>query len=298
MNRRAIPARWLEFFRNVYTVSTNQADRTSAHLLQEVAVNASICRVSSRILALALIFAGIGCADIVTYSKDSREEGLRLLRAQEYADAAGAFRNATRQNPRDYQSYFYMGQSYAFLNQWQQSVAGYRTSLEVMDATLAGKADTNFRQNVMNGYASAIARSDARDVETDAAVRKAHASAKSNDWFLVAKIHAFRGDPDSAIDAYAKAESIEPGNFFISKERGLYLEKLSQPQKAEPSLRRAYAIDPDDQELVAALRRLGIVPGLSIKEESALAKPLVPKGPIPQPAFLQRTEARVDTPRD
>jgi tetratricopeptide (TPR) repeat protein len=247
----------------------------SLPLLQEVAVN-SLLRASSQFLIAGLICAVAGCADVVTYSKDSRNEGLRLMRAQEYADAAGAFRNATRQNPRDYQSYFYLGEAYA----------------------IAGKDDLEFRQTVLNGYASAIARSDTRDIETNAAIQNAHNSAKASDWFLVAKIYAFRADPDNAIDAYTRAEQIDPTNFYIAKDRGLYLEKRNQQAKAEPSLRRAYAINQDDEEVSAALRRLGIVPGLSLKSENTLANPPLPKGPIPQPKFLQRTDQTAETPRD
>jgi tetratricopeptide (TPR) repeat protein len=265
-----------------------------APLLQEVAVKS----LASRILIAGAVLFAAGCADVVTYSKDSRNEGLRLMRAQEYADAAGAFRNATRQNPRDYQSYFYLGESYAQLSQWQQSVAAYRTSLDVMDSTLAGKEDHEFRQKVMNGYASTIAKSDAREIETNAAIQKAHSTAKANDWFLVAKIYAYRGDPDNAIDAYTRAEQINPDNFYIAKERGLYLEKLNQQAKAEPSLRRAYAINQDDAEVSAALRRLGIVPGLSLKSENTLAQPPLPKGPIPEPNFMKRTDQTAETPRD
>lgn len=253
---------------------------------------------SSRLLIAGLALVA-GCADVVTYSKDSRNEGLRLMRAQEYADAAGAFRNATRQNPRDYQSYYYLGESYAQISQWQQSIAAYRTCLEVMDSTVAGRDDLEFRQTAMNGYASAIAKSDAREIETNAVVQKAHASAKATDWFQVAKVYAFRGDPDNAIDAYTRAEQIDPNNFYISKERGLYLEKLNQQAKAEPSLRRAYALNQDDAEVNAALRRLGVVPGLSLKPENALAKPPLPNGPIPEPNFLQRSNQQTaETPKD
>lgn len=269
----------------------------SSPLLQEVAVKSLL--LASRILTIGALLLAAGCADVVTYSKDSRKEGLRLMRAQEYADAAGAFRNATRQNPRDYQSYYYLGESYAKLNQWQQAIAAYRTSLEVMDSTYAGREDVKFRQTAMNGYASAIAKSDSREVETNAVVQKAHSTAKANDWFLVAKVYAYRGDPDNAIEAYTRAEQIDPNNFFIAKERGLYLEQLNQQAKAEPSLRRAYAIQQDDEEVVAALRRMGIVPGLSLKAENALAQPVVPKGPIPQPKFMERTNTETaETPRD
>ena len=47
-------------------------------------------------------------------------------------------------------------------------------------------------------------------------------------------------------------------------------------------LRRAYAINPNDEQVAAALRRIGVVPGPSLKDRNALATPPVPLGPIPE----------------
>src|SRR5439155_8285276 len=58
----------------------------------EVAVNTSFFFVRS--IAVTLMLVGLaGCADTLTYSKDSRATGLRLMQEKQYPDAAGAFHN-------------------------------------------------------------------------------------------------------------------------------------------------------------------------------------------------------------
>ena len=244
---------------------------------------------SSRIRALAITGIGalwittlFGCADVITYSRDAQREGIKLYRQGDYADAAGAFRNALRQNPRDYQSYYYLGASYEAMTQYQQAIQAYRQGRAAQALSLSGKEDDDFRLRLVNGLASAIAKSDTRDVETDAAAQRANSGQDPSDWFVLAKVYTYRGDADSAIDAYNRACLIEPNNFVYAKEYGLYMEKIGQPRKAEAPLRRAYSLDSSDDQVVMALRRIGVVPGPSLKDESALAKPAIPKGPIPE----------------
>ena len=77
-------------------------------------------------LACALIVGGLaGCAssDVVTFSKDARREGIAKYEAGQYGDASGSFRNATRQNPRDYRSHYYLGACYEQMGQHQQAIA-------------------------------------------------------------------------------------------------------------------------------------------------------------------------------
>ena len=240
-------------------------------------------RFSHRIISV--LFVGItlvGCADIITYSKDSRREGLKLYHEQQYADAAGAFRNAVRQNPLDYQSYCYLGQCEEQLGQHEQAIHAFRTSLEVMSKDIEGKHDTEFRQGVLNGLANAIAKCDQRDTETNDVERRAQTNSSPEEYFILGKIFAYRGDPDSAIDAYNRAMLSDPTNFYIAREYGLYLEHLGQGQKAELPLRKAYGLKQDDEEVNNALRRIGVVPGPGVLDENALAKPLIPRGPIPE----------------
>lgn len=241
------------------------------------------CIVSGSLLGLTLsVLTLAGCADIITYSKDARKEGLKLYGEQQYADAAGAFRNAVRQNPLDYKSYCYLGQSYEQIGQHEQAIHAFRTSLQVMAKDIEGKRDFKFRQDTLNGLANAIAKSDVRDSEVNDVQRRAETNNSAEEWFVLGKIFAYRGDPDSAMDAYNRAMMTDSENFYIAKENGLYLEHLNQGQKAEVPLRKAYAMNQQDEEVNNALRRIGVVPGPGVLDERALAKPLIPRGPIPE----------------
>jgi tetratricopeptide (TPR) repeat protein len=223
----------------------------------------------------------VGCADTVTFSKDAQAKGLTLYNNAEYADAAGAFKNAVRQRPTDYQAWFWLGQSQEKLGQQHEAIHSYRTALDVQTTTLEGKENIPFRQNILNALAQAIAKSDSAEIETQSAENKAHSNPSPENYFLVAKINAFRGDADNALDAYTRAQRLDRNDFYITKEYGLYLERLGQPEQAKPLLTKAYGMNPQDAQVDAARRRLGIVPGPSLKEKTALAHPPVPEGPIP-----------------
>src|SRR2546428_5265050 len=79
------------------------------------------------VIILTPLAALAGCADVVTFSNKSREEGMRFYTEKSYGDAAGAFRNAIRQDPRDYQSHFYLGVCYDEMRMHQQAFSAYRT---------------------------------------------------------------------------------------------------------------------------------------------------------------------------
>jgi Flp pilus assembly protein TadD len=232
--------------------------------------------------SLASLIGLVGCADMVTYSANSRDKGMNQYKQQSYTDAAGSFRNATRQNPRDYKSYYMLGCCYEQSGQHQQAIQAFRTSLDVQHMVFEGKYDDEQRMKTINGLAGAIARSDSRDIETNAAVAKARTSQDPDNYLLLGQIYAFRGDADSAVEAYDHAALLAPQSFYISKSYGLYLERLGQSSRAEAALRRAYALNATDEEVNLALRRLGVVPGPSIKSEEALVQPPLPRGPIPQ----------------
>jgi tetratricopeptide (TPR) repeat protein len=91
------------------------------------------------------------------------------------------------------------------------------------------------------------------------------------------------GDADSAIDTYQQAALIDRKDFAIAKDYGLYLEQIpGKRDEAVRQLKKAYQLNNKDPEVAAALRRVGIVPGPSLKEQEQLAKPSVPKGPLPE----------------
>ena len=47
-------------------------------------------------------------------------------------------------------------------------------------------------------------------------------------------------------------------------------------------MRNAYGINQRDPEVVAALQRMGTVPGPSLRSKADLAQPPLPKGPLPE----------------
>jgi Tfp pilus assembly protein PilF len=247
-----------------------------------------VCRILNQKFPVAVLAAAPlilmvgGCTDMVTFSKQSHDEGMNFYAQKDYADAAGAFRNAVRQVPNDYQDEYWLANSYALQGQWQEAIHCYETAREIMSIDGFGQQDTKMKYMVLDGLANSIAASDTRDSDINAAEAKAQSRQSADDYLLLAKIFVVRGDADSAIDAYDRAAMIDPENFYIAKEYGLYLERLGQNQKAETPLRHAYAINGTDQQVSDALRRIGIVPGPSIKDQDALAKPLIPKGPIPE----------------
>jgi tetratricopeptide (TPR) repeat protein len=260
------------------------------------------------LFCLAFALAGVsGCADMMTYSRDAQQEGESLYNRGDYANAAGAFRNSARQNPRNYQAYYNLGNCYYNLGQYQQAIASYKTARQTATVTLEGKADTVTREKILNGLAAAIAKSDQRDAEIDSLQKEAEATQSAETWYALAKAYEFRSDADSAMDAYNRAALLDPKNHMIAKSYGLYAERIGQRQRADAPLRRAYELNPKDQEVAAALRRIGVVPGPGLLTENQLARPLVPRGPIPSanipgmttpPAARPVNDATVQAPRD
>ena len=82
---------------------------------------------------------------------------------------------------------------------------------------------------------------------------------------------------------------------MVAKEHGLFLLELNQRTKAAEELRRAYVLNvrarrPDDPQVNDGLRKLDVVPGPSLGEESDLAKPIIPHGPLPEPQWVKPAE--------
>jgi Tfp pilus assembly protein PilF len=223
----------------------------------------------------------VGCADTITYSADAQKEGETLFRKGDYANAAGAFRNSVRQNPRNYKAYYELGCAYQQLDQPQLALAAFRSARETIKLTIEGQYDKETHENILVGLAGTIASNDPRNVEADALQKEAESQQSGESWFILAKVCELRGDADSAIDAYNHAALLEPKNFTYLKNYGLYLVKLGQAQKAESPLRKAYALNDKDPEVASALKIAGGVPGPSILDENQANRPILPKNAVP-----------------
>jgi len=237
------------------------------------------------IAVLGFSLALTGCSDVLTYADKNRDAGMQAYGEQDYTRAAGAFRSALRQDPRDYMSHYYLGLSSMQLQNYQQAVVAFRSCLETQNVTLAGKEDNATRIKAMDGLAQAIVKSDDGDQEVnrlEQAARGAKGPEAARQFFILGKVYRYRLLPDMALDYYNRAALDDPKNFDYAKEYALYCEQLQQKDRAKEALRHAYILNSQDKEVADALRRMGIVPGLSLKDKNDLAKPLLPEGPIPE----------------
>jgi tetratricopeptide (TPR) repeat protein len=228
------------------------------------------------------VLGAVGCtgtSNLLTYAQDAREKGLKQYKAHDYENAAGSFRSATRQDPRDYKSFYFLGTCYDTMGSHQQAAQAFQSSIEVMDLTLEGQNDKEFRARAIQGLGASLAKGHAQTVEI--AMPKPGKRPAEDAWLRAV---AFRnsGDADAAVEAYTAASLQAPRDFYIAKDFGLYLEELGQTRQADLHLRRAYQLNAKDEQVAAALRRTGTVPGPGLKERDALAKPPVPQGPLPE----------------
>ena len=245
-------------------------------------VVAASANLSFRVAVLAsLSFTLTGCSGMFTQVEDPQQSGLRLYGEKSYAEAAGSFRNAVKNDPRDYKSRYLLAVSQDAMGAYQEAVESYKTTLDTMNVTMIGRADAEFRLKVLDGLAVTVAKSDPHDTQLNAVENQARTTQKAEDFFLLAKVYRYRGDADMAMENYQHATLLDNRYFPLLKESGLYLEQLQQQQRALPVLEQAYRIRQDDKDIDAALRRMGIIPGPSLREKGQLAEPLIPRGPIP-----------------
>lgn len=245
-------------------------------------------RIAQLLAALALGGLSLvltGCADVLTYAEASRDTGITAYNQGDYTKAAGAFRSALRQDPRDYQSHYYLGLSNLELQNYQQAIVAFRSCLDTQKVTLAGQEDDATRLKALEGLAQAITKSDESDLEVnkvEEAARNRTGPQAAREFFVLGKVYRYRKLPDMAIDYYNRAVLNDPKNFAYAKEYGLYCEQLQQVDRAREALRQAFAVNPNDKEVNDALHRLGIVLGPSLKDRADLVAPPLPKGPIPE----------------
>ena len=224
-----------------------------------------------------------GCADVITYAHKSHGQGIDLYNEGAYGDAAGAFRNAIKQDPRQYESHYYLALCYDQTGQHHMAFSQYRTALDVMDRSLAGKVDHETRPKIINSYAESIVRHDTGDVELTTLTQKAESSRRAQEWIVLAKVYRIRGDADMAVDSYRRAAHWDAQDFAVRKEFGLYLLELAQAKDAEYYLRQAYRINATDEQVNTGLRQLGLVP---VKEKGQKVA-LMRTGSAPQAGLTQ-----------
>lgn len=238
------------------------------------------------VLAIGASGLFIGCGggvspEMITYNPRAfREQGIAQFDKADYVNASSSFKEALRQEPGDYTSRYYLGACFDKMGEPQRAIEEYRTTLNVMVHSLEGKGDLAIRGKVLEALSEAIAHEP--DRTADLALIERQQPRTPENAILLAQIYRYSGDADMALVRYTEAQNIDPANPLIAKEYGLYLEQLGQMKRADAQLRHAYAMNTKDEEVAAALRRLGVVPGPSLKSEDQLEKPFVPLGPLPE----------------
>jgi tetratricopeptide (TPR) repeat protein len=236
-------------------------------------------------LAAGLLIGGAafsGCSSdvhLLTNPKKSRLEGVAHYNRGAYGDAAGSFRNTVRQEPRDFRAHYYLGLSYEALGAYQQAIQAYKTGIASMTTTLQGQDAIDFRQRIMNRLAALIAAGDQQDAEKELLQQQASdaslaAERRAEAYFLLAKIHRYRGDADSAITAYAGGMELNFRDYWLQKEAGIYMLQAGQKQQANAPLARAYKINTRDAELNAAIDQAGGI--ARTRDVEPLSEPVAP----------------------
>lgn len=234
-------------------------------------------------LTLGVTLALTGCGDAMSHSADARHDGMKLYSAGAYEDATGAFKAAVRSNPRDHLSYYYLGKCYEASGAYTDAIGAYKASLETLPRSIHARNDKKQNAEIFDALANAIAKAPGKEGEIaklQNGQSPLHGAGRTS--FLLAKVHIAGGDPDAAIEAYQEATKQAPKDQEIFRSYGLWLASIGQGEPAKAPLTRAYALDDQDAEVIAALRSLGVVVGPSLKNENEIARPFMPKGPIPE----------------
>jgi Tfp pilus assembly protein PilF len=249
----------------------------------EVAVLASIsrfrCGLPVFVVTIAIASFLAGCAEPLTYSRDFKQEGMQQYNSGAYVDASGSFRAAAKQDPTDYHTQYYLGLSYEKTGEPQKAAEAYILCLKLRTQTPAGRFDRDMRERAMNRLAAVIARGDFADPEIDAIQKEADAQKSPDDYRLMARIFALRGDADTAVDNYRRAMSYADHDFTLTKEYALYLLKINQTAEGTRVLKLAWQMDPSDRQVATTLRNLGVtdaqlnVSDQRIEEQAAATTP-------------------------
>ena len=247
------------------------------------------------ILSLLTLTVGMsllaGCAEPLTYSQDFKREGLRQYNTGDYLAAAGSFSAAARQDPTDYHTQYYLGRSYEQIGDYQLAMESYRLCLKLRPIMPAGRADIAMRERVFSRLAILIARHDTTDSEINALQQQAVDSQTGDEYRLIARVFALRGDADSAIDCYRRAFARDEENFDLAKEYGLYLVKIDQTTAAADVLRKAWALNSADPQVVKTLRELGVTDAQLVGSSTTIEQ-------APEPVTGQSAWDATVSPRD
>lgn len=205
---------------------------------------------TSRIVLVGLGFlvaASAGGCEIATFSRESREKGIKLYNEGNFTDAAGSFQNAVRQRPTDYLSHFWLGRTYERLGQNQRAIQSYKAARDIRLETMDGIQDVQTREAIFSGLARTIAASADRDAEIRILRERAAVARNGDDLIVLARVFRESGDADNAIKAYQEAVERFPREQRYAIEFGTYLRDLGFRERARQVLNDALRARPNPE---------------------------------------------------
>lgn len=215
------------------------------------------------VLALAAACALPGCfMQDQSRSRNQRELGLEAFRNGDYGEARYRFNQALEAKPDDFRQNYWLGRvelaqgnPLAAQRQFEYAWTVRGDDPQWTPKILDGIAESLYQQDRYDALHSFLAETTDRYGTTDSYLREAAYLVKT-------------GDPDAAQVAYRKAARLsgqdDPAVYIAVAE---FYESVNNVPEAVKSLRYAYYLDPENEQVAEKFRQFGLVPGPTLKLE-------------------------------
>lgn len=216
----------------------------------------------ARWMALLMIVASLaapGCSAKKSLI-ELREEGAYYLERDRFPEAQLAYEQVLEAKPEDTVANYGLGR--ALLAQGESLRA--RTHLEI--AYQQSSRDPNLTFEIGTALAEAMAQSGDKQGMVLFLKDAAQSRGEVRDYLLWGDMAAKYGDPDSAELAYRTAVRIERTPTVLTYWKlALFYESIGKTEAATHRLRQAYAIEPDNPQIIEKLQSYYAVVGPSLK---------------------------------
>jgi len=207
----------------------------------------------------AVMLPMLGCGFNASYQK---QEALREMDRGEYHAARNRLLEVTQQARSDWEGHYYLGLCHLALDEPVKAQTQLGQALAVQDR------NPEWTPKILDAMAQSLFDQDRLD-ELFAFLRaQIDRYGTWADYARQARFFAKSGDVDGAALAYRKA-----AYFSKNRDEDIYLEisafyeTIGDQDRAVQALKWAYWINPQHTEIPSHFRRLGLVPGPTLREE-------------------------------
>lgn len=208
---------------------------------------------------LAVVLPSLGCGFNASYQK---QEALKEMDRGEYHAARNRLLEVTQQSRSDWEGHYYLGLVHLELDEPVKAQTQLGQALAVQDR------NPEWTPKILDAMAQSLYDQDRPD-ELFAFLRaQIDRYGTWEDYARQARFLAKSGDIDGAALAYRKA-----AYFSKNRDEDIYLEisafyeSIGDQDRAVQALKWAYWINPQHTQIPSDFRRLGLVPGPTLREE-------------------------------